>query len=231
MAATTVIFDAYGTLFDVTAAARAAAQRPEFPDLARSHAELSRIWREKQVGYSWWRAVTGEYKPFWDVTADALDYALDATGLSGDPALRTTLMELYAQLDAYPEVPAMLNALRAAGRRTAILSNGSPEMLAAATASAGVADALDAVISVDTVQTFKPAARVYDLVGARFGTAPRDVLFVSSNGWDAAAAAGYGFDTVWVNRASLPPDRLPHRPARTLPDLTTIPEIATGAPA
>jgi len=228
MPATAVIFDAYGTLFDVTAAARAAAARPDFPALADRHAELARIWREKQVGYSWWRAVTGDYRPFWDVTADALDYALDATGLAGEPALRAALMELYRTLEAYAEVPTMLDALRADDRRTAILSNGSPDMLAAATASAGIADRLDAVLSVEAVRTFKPSARVYDLVGETFGTEPEAVLFVSSNGWDVAAAAGYGFDTVWVNRAGLPLDRLPHSPARTVADLTAIPAIAAG---
>ena len=226
-----VVFDAYGTLFDVTAAARAAAAAPGRAALAAREAELSRIWREKQIGYSWWRAVTGAYRPFFEITADALDYALEATGLAGDAGLRDALLDLYRELAAYPEVPSMLAALKAAGRQTAILSNGSPDMLGAATASAGIGDRLDAVLSVEAVRTFKPAEAVYDLVGARFGTAPHEVLFVSSNGWDIAAAAGYGFDTAWVNRAGLPMERLPHGPARILPDLVAIPDIAAGVMA
>ena len=120
----------------------------------------------------------------------------------------------------------MLKALRAAGLQTAILSNGAPAMLDAAVGSAGIGDLLDAVLSVESVGVFKPARAVYDMVGARFGVAPGEVLFVSSNGWDAAAASGYGFDTVWVNRAGEPVDRLPWQPRRTLPDLTRIPELA-----
>jgi 2-haloacid dehalogenase len=223
-----VVFDAYGTLFDVTAAARAAAAAPGRAALAAREAELSRIWREKQVGYSWWRAVTGDHADFWQVTADALDYALEATGLAGDAGLRDDLLGLYRRLDAYPEVPETLARLRAAGRGTAILSNGSQPMLEAAVDSAGIGAALDAVLSVDTLRTFKPARAVYDLVGARFGTAPGTVLFVSSNGWDIAAAASYGFRTAWVNRASLPRERLPGTPDHTVPDLAAIPELAAA---
>ena len=223
-----VVFDAYGTLFDVTAAARAAARAPGREALAAREAELSRIWREKQVGYSWWRAVTGDYADFWQVTADALDFALEATGLAGEAGLREDLLGLYRRLDAYEEVPGTLARLRAAGRRIAILSNGSPGMLEAATASAGIGDALDAVLSVDDVGTFKPARAVYDRVGARFGTAPAEVLFVSSNGWDIAAAAVYGFRTAWVNRAGLPRERLPGIPEQTLPDLAAVPELAAA---
>lgn len=224
MPASVVVFDAYGTLFDVTAAARRAAAG--HPGLAAREAELSRIWREKQIGYSWWRTVTGTYAPFWQVTEDALDYALEATGLAGDAALRDTLLGLYRKLDAYPEVPAVLRDLRAAGRRTAILSNGSPDMLSAAVDGAGLAGSLDAVLSVAEVETFKPAAPVYESVGAHFGTAPQDVLFISSNGWDIAGAALFGFRTAWVNRAALPADRLPGAPDTTLDDLSPVPELA-----
>ncbi len=142
-----------------------------------------------------------------------------------DPALRDRLLALYRELPAFAEAPAMLAALRAQGMGCAILSNGSPDMLAAAVSSAGIADSLDAVLSVETVGVFKPHARVYDLVGARFGCAPDQVLFVSSNGWDAAGAAGYGFRTVWVNRAGEPVDRLYATPHHVIPDLTTIPEL------
>ena len=120
----------------------------------------------------------------------------------------------------------MLSALKQMGRNTAILSNGSPDMLSGAVQSAGIGDVLDDVLSVESVGIFKPASVVYDLVGQRFGCAPDEVLFVSSNGWDAAAAAGYGFNTVWVNRAGEPVDRLPAKPDRLLTDLTAIPELA-----
>lgn len=226
MAITTCVFDAYGTLFDVAAAARQAASEPDFPALGENWATVANHWRLKQLQYSWLRAVTGDYTDFWDVTGDGLDWALEATGLAGDPALRQRLMDLYWELQAYPEVPEMLKALKAGGLTTAILSNGSPAMLEGAVSSAGIGAVLDDVLSVESVGNFKPDRRVYDLVGQRFRTAPGEVLFVSSNGWDAAAGAGYGFETVWVNRARDPVDRLPWKPSTVLDDLTTIPACA-----
>jgi 2-haloacid dehalogenase len=220
------VFDAYGTLFDVSAAARAAAAEPGRAALAERWPRLAEAWRLKQLQYSWLRAVTGAHTDFWQVTEDGLDWALEATGLDGDAELRARLLALYRELEAYPEVPGMLARLKAQGLGTAILSNGAPGMLAAAVQSAGIGDRLDAVLSVEEVGIFKPARAVYDLVGARFGTAPDEVLFVSANGWDAAAAAGYGFDTVWVNRAADPLDRLPWRPGTVLADLTDIPRLA-----
>ena len=162
------------------------------------------------------------------MTGDGLDWALEACGLSGNPALRQRLLDLYWELQAYPEVPAMLAALKSAGLNTAILSNGSPDMLAGAVKSAGIGAVLDDVLSVESVGIFKPDARVYDLVGQRFGCARGEVLFVSSNGWDAAGAAGYGFTTAWVNRAGEPVDRLPWVPQHILNDLTTLPDLAKG---
>ena len=229
MTITTAVFDAYGTLFDVAAAARQAAAEPAFPALADSWADLAAHWRLKQLQYSWLRAVTGAHTDFWTVTQNGLDWALEATGLDGDAALRERLLALYWELGAYPEVPEMLAALKRNGLNTAILSNGSPDMLDGAVQSAGVAGVLDAVLSVESVGVFKPDSRVYDLVGAHFGCAREEVLFVSSNGWDAAAAAGYGFATAWVNRAGEPVDRLPWRPDTILSDLTTIPDLAAKA--
>lgn len=226
MTITTCVFDAYGTLFDVSAAARAAAAEPDFLALSDSWAELAGQWRLKQLQYTWLRAITGDHTDFWEVTQNGLDWALEATGLAGDRALRKRLLDLYWELDAYPEVPDMLAALKQAGLSTAILSNGSPDMLAGAVNSAGIGDRLDAVLSVESVGIFKPDARVYDLVVARFGCTRDQVLFVSSNGWDACAAAGYGFDTAWVNRAGEPVDRLPATPRHRLRDLTTIPSLA-----
>jgi 2-haloacid dehalogenase len=223
-----VVFDAYGTLFDVAAAARRAAAAPGRDRLAEREAELARIWRDKQIGYSWWRAVTGDYASFWTVTQDALDHALAATGLNGDPPLRDALLTLYWELSAYPEVPEVLAALRAAGRPTAILSNGAPDMLAAAVEAAGLTDALDHVISVEEVGTFKPDARVYALSERHLGVPPAETLFVSANGWDAAAATGYGFATLWVNRAGAPPERLPYTPQHEAGDLTAVPGLAAA---
>lgn len=226
MANTIVVFDAYGTLFDVTAAARRAAEAPDAGPLADHWAALARVWRDKQLEYTWLRAITGAHCDFWQVTGEALDYALEAVGLDPAPGLREKLMALYRELDAYPEVPGLLSRLKAAGLQTAILSNGAPEMLEAAVSSAGIGGLLDAVLSVEEVGVFKPDARVYHLVECRFGCDRGDVLFVSSNGWDAAGASGYGFFTAWVNRAGLPVDRLPWRPAHVLSDLTPVAEIA-----
>lgn len=225
MTITTCVFDAYGTLFDVAAAARQAAAEPENTALVDIWPKLAEDWRRKQLEYSWLRAITGAHVDFWHVTGDGLDWAMEAAGLN-DPALRARLMALYEELSAYAEVPAMLAALKQAGFATAILSNGAPGMLAAAVASAGIGEVLDDVLSVESCGVFKPASAVYDLVGARFGCAPDQVLFVSSNGWDAGAAAGYGFTTAWVNRGGAPVDRLPWRPAHVLSDLTGIPDLA-----
>ncbi len=226
MPITTCVFDAYGTLFDVAAAARQAASEPAYAAMKDCWPQLASHWRLKQLQYSWLRAITGAHTSFWEVTQNGLDWALDAVDLAGDPALRQRLLDLYWELQAYPEVPEMLKALKAAGKQTAILSNGSPDMLDGAVQSAGLGTVLDDVLSVESVGIFKPDKRVYDLVGQRFGCAPDEVLFVSSNGWDAAAAAGYGFRTAWVNRAGEPVDRLPWTPDTILPDLTGIPAMA-----
>ena len=224
MTITTCIFDAYGTLFDVAAAARLAAEEPGQDDWAAKWPALAADWRAKQLQYTWLRAITGEHCDFWQVTQDGLDWALAAQGLT-DPALRDRLLQLYRELSAYPEVPAMLKSLRAQGRRTGILSNGSEGMLADAVRSAGIGDLLDVVLSVDRVGVFKPASRVYDLVGQALSLDRSEVLFVSSNGWDAASAASYGFSTAWVNRQGVPTDRLPGQPDYVLSDLSGIPDI------
>lgn len=227
MPITTCIFDAYGTLFDVAAAARIAAAEPGRETFAARWPQIATHWRLKQLQYSWLRAILGQHVDFWQVTQDGLDWALEAEGLDGDAELRERLLNLYWELPAYPEVPAMLSTLRQRGLSTAILSNGAPEMLAGAVQSAGIGGLLDDVLSVESVRVYKPARAVYDMVGKRFGCAPDEVLFVSSNGWDAAGAAGYGFRTVWVNRGAEPMDRLPVRPRHVLPDLSGIPDLAS----
>lgn len=225
MPITTCVFDAYGTLFDVAAAARQAAEEPDFARIRDDWPALAEHWRQKQLQYTWLRAVTDAHDDFWQVTQQGLDWALDKTGHAGDAALRERLLALYWELQSYPEVPRVLAELKAAGMNTAILSNGSPDMLSGAVQSAGIADVLDDTLSVESVGVFKPDAKVYDLVGARFGCAKSDVLFVSSNGWDAGCAAGYGFVTAWVNRAGDPVDRLPWEPEHILPDLSGIPSL------
>ena len=224
MPITTCVFDAYGTLFDVNAAARVVADEPGQDALAAIWPQLAKDWRAKQLEYTWLRAIADQHCDFWQVTQDGLDWAMEAANLH-DETLRTRLLALYWELPAYAEVPATLATLKDRGLNCAILSNGSPDMLNGAVKSAGIQAQLDAVLSVEDVGIFKPAKAVYDMVGARFSCAPDEVLFVSSNGWDAAGAAHYGFQTVWVNRAHAPEDRLFAPPHLTLTDLTKIPEF------
>ncbi|NMM44190.1 haloacid dehalogenase type II [Rhodospirillaceae bacterium KN72] len=216
------VFDAYGTLFDVHSAANALKA-----DIGPEADRLSMLWRDKQVGYSWLLSLMGDaYKPFWEVTQDALDYAMEATGLADRKDLRQRLLDLYFTLAAYPEVPGMLAGLKAKGLSTAILSNGSPDMLNGAVSSANVGGVLDAVLSVEDVGIFKPAPSVYQLVMDRFGLTKRDeVLFMSSNGWDAAAASHFGFRVVWINRSGLPLERLPGTPVAIKNDLTGLADM------
>ena len=224
MTITTCIFDAYGTLFDVNAAARSVAKEPGQAQLAAVWGTLSADWRRKQLEYSWLRSISGTYISFWQVTQDALDWAMDNNGLH-DNALRAKLLSVYKELPAYAEVPAMLKALKEKDVNIAILSNGSPDMLVNAVRSAGIGEYLDDVLSVEEVQIYKPHNLVYDLVWDRFDVPQAEVLFASSNGWDAAGASGYGFGTVWVNRDDAPQDRLWAAPHRILKDLKTIPDL------
>lgn len=224
MSITTCIFDAYGTLFDVDAAAREVASQPGQAQLAAVWGTLSQDWRRKQLEYAWLRAIGARHIPFWQVTQDALDWAMENNGLH-DNALRAKLLAIYKECPAFPEVADMLKALKDKGMNVAILSNGSPDMLVAAVRSAGIGEYLDDVLTVEDVQIYKPHRLVYDLVFDRFGVPQTEVLFASSNGWDAAGAAGYGFATVWVNRTGAPQDRLWAAPHRTLPDLRKIPDL------
>jgi len=211
-----VVFDAYGTLFDVHAAVarHASAVGPEA-------ARLSEIWRAKQLEYSWVLSLMERYEPFWTLTGRALDHAL-ARCPGVDRALRGGLLDAYFTLDAYLEAREVLAALRARGLRTGILSNGSPEMLDSAVASAGLQKLLDAVLSVDAVQTFKTSPRAYVLVTAAFDLPPNEVAFVSSNRWDVAGAAAFGFRCIWANRAGLPDEYEDLAPAATVGSLSGL---------
>jgi len=221
------VFDAYGTLFDVGAAARIAASEPGAEAWAAKWPELAANWRKKQLEYTWLRAVAGAHVEFWQVTQDGLDWSLEAAGLD-DPALRERLLALYWELAAFPEVPQMLSDLAAQGQRLAILSNGSMGMLEGAVTSAGLDGQFEALLSVEEVGVFKPHRSVYDLVGSTMNVQPSEVLFVSSNCWDACAGAAYGFVSVWVNRDGAPLDRLYGRPAHILRDLSALPKFVAG---
>jgi 2-haloacid dehalogenase len=211
-----VVFDAYGTLLDVHSAVQrhAAAVGPD----ARS---LSDTWRQKQLEYSWVLSLCGRYAPFWTLTERALDYAL-ARHPSVDRAVKPALLEAYRTLDAYAEAPHTLAALRAAGLRTAILSNGDAAMLDAAVRAAALQDHLDAVLSVDPARVFKTSPRAYDLVPEQLGVGVIETAFVSSNRWDIAGAAAYGFAPVWVNRAGLPDEYPDLAPVRVIDHLDSL---------
>lgn len=226
MAIKACVFDAYGTLFDVNAAAREAAKEPGREAFDLIWPKLAQDWRSKQLQYTWIRALAAAHTDFWQVTQDGLDWAMEASGLD-DPELRERLLALYWELSAFAEVPTMLASLKADGLQTAILSNGSPDMLEGAVESAGLVEHLDAILSVQEVGVFKPHRTVYQLVIDRFKCEASEVLFVSSNGWDASAAAGFGFQCAWVNRAGEPRDRLPWVAGHILSDLSSIPNLAS----
>jgi len=206
MSVNAYVFDAYGTLFDVHAAIarhRAAAG----PQAER----FSEIWRAKQLEYTWTLTLAGHYLDFWTLTERALDYAL-ARVPSVDRALRPRLLEAYLTLDAFADARAALADLKAREARLAILSNGTPRMLAAAVESAGMSGLFDAVLSVDAVRVYKPRPEVYALVTDGFRIGPGDVVFVSSNRWDVMGAASFGFRPLWVNRARTADEYPDHPP-------------------
>jgi len=182
------------------------------------------MWRAKQIQYTWLRNGMGAYAKFWQVTGEALDHCLAACGIA-DASVREKLMGAYLALDPFPEVPAMLDMLKRAGLRTAILSNGNPEMLDPMVTASGLAHHFEAVLSVDAAGVFKPDPRIYRLVEARCGVTPDKVCFLSSNCWDAHGAAHFGFRTVWVNRAGAPDDNLPGKTVAEIGDLSQLPSL------
>lgn len=210
------VFDAYGTLFDVHAAVRRHA-REVGPDYQR----FSELWRAKQLEYSWTRALMGAYRDFWQLTEEALDFTFQRIP-DVDPALRARLLEAYWKLDCYPEVPAVLRTLKSAGARVAILSNGSPAMLKSAVANAALETVIDDIFSVDALRTYKTAPAVYDAVTTSYRLYPASVSFQSSNRWDVAGAAKFGFRTVWINRAGMPDEYFDLGPSLILPTLEAL---------
>jgi 2-haloacid dehalogenase len=216
MSVEALVFDAYGTLYDVHSVAR----RCEgfFPGKG---AQLSQLWRAKQLEYTWQRSLMQRYVPFSTVTREALAYACEALGLQLTVTQTEALMGEYLMLATYPDVVAALNKMR--NKKLAILSNGSPDMLEPLVKHSGLK--FDAVLSVDALQTFKPAPQVYELAVTRLKVSKENVGFVSSNCWDALGAKSFGFTVYWINRAGAPVERLGFRPDAILKSLGELPEV------
>jgi 2-haloacid dehalogenase len=213
------VVDAYGTLFDVNSAARSAQD-----SIGAKWQPLAELWRTKQLQYTWLRSLAGCHADFWQITGDALDFALASLQIE-DAELRARLMDLYLNLGVYPEVPDVLKRLKGAGMRLAILSNGSPDMLAAAAANASIMDLFDAILSVEEVKVFKPHPSVYRLACTRLNVSAEQICFLSSNGWDAYSAKAFGFHVLWCNRFGQPPERIPERPDAQIATLADLPGI------
>jgi 2-haloacid dehalogenase len=216
---TVCMFDAYGTLFDFTSAAA-----QEQSVLGDKWQALSDLWRTKQLQYTWLRSLMGQHADFWQVTKDALDFAMDSLEIE-DPALRDRLMSLYLKLSTYPEAKNTLARLKLGGMKLAILSNGEPKMLKAAIENSEITDLLDAVLSAEEVGIYKPHPSVYRLVTDRLGVKADQVCFVSSNAWDAHAAKAFGFQVVWCNRFGQTPERIPSPPDGEIATLASLPAI------
>jgi len=217
------VFDAYGTLFDFASAAKSCRDV-----LGEAIDPLTTLWRDKQLQYTWLRALEGRHADFWQVTSDALDFALETLALD-KPGLRNRLMNLYLTLEPFPEVPDVLARLKKAGMRTAILSNGSPDMLDAVVQASRLGMLIDAVFSVEAVGVYKPHPKVYQLAADRLGIAASAIAFQSSNAWDAYAASAFGMQVVWCNRYGQRPERLPGKPDRMVRSLAELPALV-GAP-
>ena len=213
------VFDAYGTLFDVNSAARTARD-----ELAGDWQRLSDLWRQKQLQYSWLRGLGDRHADFWQVTGDALDFALASLQIER-PGLRARLLELYLQLDTYPEVGETLRRLRASGLKLAILSNGTPAMLAAAVDRNDLTGVFDAILSVEEVGVFKPHPAVYRLPSDRLQLDPEAICFLSSNAWDAFSAKASGLRVLWCNRFRQTAERIPATPDGEIDDLSTLPSL------
>jgi 2-haloacid dehalogenase len=217
------LFDAYGTLFDFASAARAC------PDIPRDAVDkLVALWRDKQLHYTWLRAAQNRHADFWQVTADALDFTLETLAIE-KAGLRDKLMQLYLTLEVFPEVPRVLRELKAAGLRTAILSNGTPQMLEAAVRGAKLGGLIDTILSVEEVGVYKPHPKVYQLALDRLAVPAPAIAFQSSNAWDAHAAAAFGMQVVWCNRYGQRRERLPGAPDREVTSLAELPALV-GTP-
>lgn len=213
------VFDAYGTLFDVHTAVASLQQR-----IGPEQAGLSAAWRRRQLEYTWLRSLMHSHADFWQLTADALEVSLREFALD-DPGLHHELMQAYLRLQAFPEVLGVLQLLKRVGMQTAILSNGTPAMIGAAVTASGIGEFIDQQLSVESVGIYKPDPRVYQLAVDRLGVPAGRIAFQSSNAWDAAGAAHFGFVVAWVNRYAQPSERLPGTPAAMLSTLDELPPL------
>lgn len=213
------VFDAYGTLFDFNTAVKRS--RDALGDKAD---RLSDIWRQKQLQYAWLRSLMGRYADFWEITGEALDYAMNVVEIDNSD-LRAELMQHYLSCDAYPDVADTVRKLKESKLKTAILSNGSPTMIVSAVKSAGLSNTFDALLSVDSVDVYKPHPASYQLAVDQFKIAPSAICFLSSNGWDAYAAAAFGFRVAWVNRTGQPAENIPTSPHIQLSSLAELPAL------
>jgi len=216
------VFDAYGTLFDVSSVARSAKE-----SLGARWEAFSDLWRTKQLQYTWLRGLSGQHADFWKVTGDALDFTMASLQLE-DQQLRAGLMERYLGLSAFPEVPETLRRLKEGGMKLAILSNGTPAMLESAARNAGIAELFDAVFSVEEVGVYKPHPSVYRLPIDRLGIEGNGICFLSSNGWDAYSAKASGLRVIWCNRFGQAEERLPSPPDGIIKDLSPLPSLLLG---
>ncbi|WP_151633852.1 haloacid dehalogenase type II [Noviherbaspirillum aerium] len=212
-----ILFDAYGTLFDVYSISALAEK------LFRGKGEaLANLWRAKQIEYTQLRTLCSMYKPFWEVTQDALLFSCKKLELDLTLDAQHALMSQYAKLQPFPECISVLEQLKRDGFKLAILSNGNPQMLETVVKAAGMEPLFNHLLSVDSVRKYKTAPEAYQMGPDIFGVAPKNLLFVSSNGWDVCGASWFGYKTFWVNRAGAPMEELgvtPSREGRTLDDL------------
>lgn len=213
------VFDAYGTLFDVGSAV-ASLQHKVGPQ----YGDVSAAWRVRQLEYTWLRSLMKSHIDFWNLTSDALSVTLREFSIE-DSTLHAELMQAYLKLSPFDEVSGVLHRLKQAGMRTAILTNGSPTMIEAAVNNAGIQTVIDHQLSVESVGVFKPDARVYQLAVDSLGISAENIAFMSSNAWDAAGAAHFGFNVAWVNRYSQPSEALPGTPSAMLTDLSELPGL------
>ena len=216
------IFDAYGTLFDVNAAARNFSKKTADNDFVNVWEKVSKLWREKQIAYTWYYNSIGYKTNFWKVTEDALDYSLEFYNINKTKNMKTNLLKLYKELDIFPEVLAVIKNLKSSGYFTAILSNGTMEMLNNAATSSKITSYLDVILSAEKLGLFKPNKKVYNMVLEYFSCDKKDVIFISSNGWDAAGGSAFGFSSLWINRNNLPMEKFPWKPTWTGSDLNSI---------
>jgi len=216
-AATHYVFDAYGTLFDVHAAALRYREA-----LGSAWQQLSQVWRAKHLEYTWVHALSRRPATFWELAQRSLDHAFASIGITPAEGVRQGLLAAYRTMAAYPEVAGVLATLRSRGARVAILSNGDPDMLEDAVRAANLADSVEAVLSVSAAGIFKPAPEVYRLATHCFGCSPPDISFQSSNRWDIAGAKAFGFRCVWINRTGAADEYPDLAPDRVMGDLTGL---------